>query len=156
MKNTKREYKNLLFDLFADGFDLVFGSSGEEQWHAGFLSDCEEDIDGFLSYCHTKDKKCKTLSKKETALIPKRVYHNFIRIRDELGIPRADRLYRDDLILVRHNHNEPWKYACFAKLHKTGVKVYSNGTNSYTSPDNKKEFYQYYKSTRQAQEDTNE
>ena len=47
-----------------------------------------------------------------------------------------------------HDHNEPWKHACFAKFHKTGVKVYSNGTNSYTSPDNKKEFYQYYKSTR--------
>ena len=87
--------------MFAEGFDLVFGSSGEKQWYAGLLSDCEEDIDGLLSYFHTEDKKCKILSEEETALIPKRVYHNFIRIRDELGIPRADRLYRDDLILVR-------------------------------------------------------
>lgn len=156
MKDTKKEYKELLFDLFAEGFDLVFGSSSEKQWYAGLLSDCEEDIDGLLSYLHTEDKKCKILSEEETALIHKRVYHNFIRIRDELGIPRADRLYRDDLILVRNDHNEPWKHACFAKFHKTGVKVYSNGTNSYTSPDNKKEFYQYYKSTRLESRKTND
>lgn len=148
MKDTKKEYKELLFDLFAEGFDLVFGSSSGKQWYAGLLSDCREDIDGILSYHRTKDKKFKILSEEETALIPKRVYHNFIRIRDELGIPRADRLHRDDLILVRNNHNELWKHACFAKFHKTGVKVYSNGTNSYTSLDNKKEFYQYYKSIR--------
>lgn len=156
MKNTKKKYKELLFDLFAEGFDLVFGSSSEKQWYAGLLSDCEEDIDGLLSYLHTEDKKCKILSEEETALIHKRVYHNFIRIRDELGIPRADRLYRDDLILVRNDHNESWKHACFAKFHKTGVKVYSNGTNSYTSPDNKKEFYQYYKSTRLESRKTND
>ena len=57
MKKIKKKYKNLLFDLFAEGFDLVFGSSGKKQWYAGLLSDCEEDIDGILSYHHTKDKK---------------------------------------------------------------------------------------------------
>lgn len=45
MKKIKKKYKNLLFDLFAEGFDLVFGSSGKKQWYAGLLSDCEEDID---------------------------------------------------------------------------------------------------------------
>lgn len=144
-KTKKKEYKHFLFDLFADGFDLVFGSSDTNKWYAGLLSDCDEDIDGILSYVHTKDKKRRHLSEEEALLIPKRVYHNFIRIRDELNIPRADRLKKNDLIRVRNSHDEPWKHACFDKFHGTGVKVYSGGTNSHITPDNKKEFYKFYK-----------
>lgn len=45
MAKLTKEYKNLLFDLFYDGFDLVYGSTGEFPWYAALIKDCEEDID---------------------------------------------------------------------------------------------------------------
>ena len=49
-----KEQENLFFDLFAEGFDLVFGSSNTNKWYAGLISDCDEDIDGILSYVNNK------------------------------------------------------------------------------------------------------
>lgn len=140
-----KEQENLFFDLFAEGFDLVYGSTGKYPWYAALVKDCTEDIDGFLSYRYKEGNKWKELSNEDSRIIPQRVYFNFIRLHDYLGIPYPNRLRVDDLLCVRNNHDDPWEYACFAKFDGTGVLVFADGTNSYTSKDKATKFYKYYK-----------
>lgn len=145
MAKLTKQQKNLFFDLFAEGFDLVYGSTGEYPWYAALVSDCEEDIDGFLSYHYKDGNKWKQLSDEDSRIIPQEVYCNFIRLHDYLNIPRSDRVRKDDLLRVRNNHDDEWEYACFARFDGTGVQVFANGTNSYTSKDKSTKFYKYYK-----------
>lgn len=145
MAKLTKEYKNLLFDLFYEGFDLVYGSTGKFPWYAALIKDCEEDIDGFLSYRYKDGNKWKELSDEESRIIPQEVYNNFLRIRDILNIPDKKDLEVDTLVKVRNSHDEKWMYAYVYKVCKHGIKVYANGTSSKTSQDGTIVKYKYYK-----------
>lgn len=145
LEKLTKEQENLFFDLFAEGFDLVYGSTGKFSWYAALVKDCTEDIDGLLSYRYKEGNKWKKLSVEDSRIIPQRIYFNFIRLRDYLNIPKPERLHLDDLLCVRNHNDNQWEYAFFSHLDDTGVQVFANGASSKTSQDGATVKYKYYK-----------
>lgn len=68
MTEHKEKYKELLFDLFAEGFDLVFGSSGENNGMQVFLVIAKKILMASYHIPTQKIKNVKFLVKKKQHL----------------------------------------------------------------------------------------